>query len=253
MISPDSAYHVLLFSSVGVLTAVLGALPFAGGRRLSAKWIGGASSLAGGAMLGAGYVIALRALELSESGATLGGTLGVVFTRSLQLFARVDRLDPRAEPRGLREDEKDRHRFVLQGSLHAAIEGAAIGVAMALDLSLGVFVALAFAVHNVGESVALSAVLRRRGASVRACIGSSIATKLAQPVVAIVTFLLCPTFGPVLPIAVGFAAGSLLFLVLSDVAPGSYEYVDSRIVAMLLSFAAGAVVLLESAWTGAGA
>jgi len=246
----DPVLTVLIFSSVAALAGGLGALPFVGGRFPSSTWLGGAYSISGGAMLGAGYVLAVRGLERGDVTTIIGGLLGVACTRWLRSYAHVE--DLASDPAEERPAVDTAGRYVLRGSLHAALEGVAIGAAMAHDLSLGVFLALAFALHNVGESMALTDVLCRRGARWTACAGLGIATNVAQPLLAVFAFALAPALGNGFPVLVGFGAGSLVFLVLSEVTPASYERADSRLVAILLSGSAAALILIDAVMTGGG-
>ena len=98
---------------------------------------------------------------------------------------------------------------------------------------------------NVGEGMALTAVLRQRGMTVGESAGLCVVTNVTQPLFAIVAFALSPALGHFLPAALGFAAGSLVFLVLTELAPASYERASRTLVATLMSIAAAAVVFLE--------
>jgi zinc transporter ZupT len=54
-----------------------------------------------------------------------------------------------------------------------------------------------------------------------------------------------------LPWAAGFAAGALLFLVLTELLPGSYERAHRAAVALLVSTAAGLTILAHALLMGA--
>jgi zinc transporter ZupT len=192
---------VLLFSSLAALLAALGVVPFAAGRQPSPVWIAGAYALASGLMLGAGHLLMSRGLER--------GAFAVV--------AGSDRRPETANQEGLG------YKLLLESMLHATAEGVAIGVAMVLEIKLGVFVALALAVHNIGEAMALTDALRRRGVSIGAAAGLCVGTNVPQPLLALAVFALEPVLGALLPAALGFAAGALVFLVLTELLPASYE------------------------------
>ena len=66
--------------------------------------------------------------------------------------------------------------------------------------------------------------LRANGASVAKCIWYSILTSLPQPVVAVPAFLLVSVFQPLLPASLGFAGGAMIFLVVQELLPESFEY-----------------------------
>ncbi len=117
---------------------------------------------------------------------------------------------------------------------------------MALELRLGIYLALALAVHNVGEAMALTDVLRRRGVSAGESAGLAVVTNVVQPLLAVVVFALSPSLRELFPAFLGFAAAALVFLALTELVPASYHRADARIVALLVSAAAGAVVLLQA-------
>ena len=242
---------VLLFGSLAAGSAALGALPFAGGRRPGPAWIGSAYALAGGAMLGVGYLLMSRGLAEATLPVVLGAVAGVAYTRWVQSYAGLDDLDDRADL-----PAPYSYKFILQDTLHASAEGVAIGVAMALELELGIFLAVALAIHNVGEAMALTDVLRGRPAAdtapttVGESAGLAVVTNVTQPLMAVVAFAISPALGALFPAFVGFAAAALVFLTLTDLVPASYQRADARLVALLVSVAAAVVVLLQAVFLG---
>ncbi len=242
MDSIDPVLIVLLFGALAAAASALGAVPFAFGDGPRPWVLGAAYALASGFMLGAGYLLMSEGLGAETVYAVLGGGLGVAYTWWTQSYPGTDRLDTAPETE---VDRDTGYKTILQSTLHSAAEGVAIGVAMVVDLSLGVFMALALAVHNVGEGMALSATLRRRGMTVAESAGLCVVTNVTQPLFAIVAFALSPALGHFLPAALGFSAGSLVFLVLTELAPASYERASRTLVATLMSIAAAAVVFLE--------
>ena len=246
----DPVLEVLFLGLLAAGAASLGALPFRFAREPKASWIGIAEALASGLMLGAGYLLMTRAPPAGPLFAVLGGGLGVAYTYWTQIYPGTDRLDTRPD----REISQDAgYKTLLQSTLHSASEGVAIGIAMVVDRPMGVFLALALAVHNIGEGMALTDVLRQRGISVAESAGLCVMTNLTQPLFAIVAFSLSPSLGAdFLPAALGFSAGSLVFLVLTELAPASYERASKPLVATLMSVAAAAVVFLESVFVRGG-
>jgi zinc transporter ZupT len=137
------------------------------------------------------------------------------------------------------------YRVLLQNALHSAAEGIAVGMATVLELRLGIFLALALAVHNIAESMALTEILRRQGATVAEAAGLCVVAKITTPVLALAAFALAPVMTALLPGALGFAAGCLVFLVLTELLPASYRRAAKLPVGVMVSAAAGAMVLLE--------
>ncbi len=239
----DPVLTVLFFGALAAGAAALGALPFAFGEGPRGEWIGAAYALASGFMVGAGYLLMREGLRTEGLFVVLGAGLGVAYTWWTRSYAGLERLDTRPDRRVGRDTG---YKTILQSTLHSAAEGVAIGVAMRVELSLGIFMALALAVHNVGEGMTLTEVLRRRGMTVGESAGLCVVTNVPQPLMAVVAYALAPALGHFLPAALGFAAGSLVFLVLTELAPASYERASRTLVATLMASAAAAMVFLES-------
>lgn len=233
---------VLLFSSLAALLAALGVVPFIGGRQPPAVWIAGAYALASGLMLGSGHLLMSRGLERGALAVVAGAAVGVLYAWWIKRYTGAHVVDRRPETAS---DAGLGYKLLLESMLHAAAEGVAIGVAMVLDLGLGIFLALALAAHNIGEAMALTDTLRRRGISLGAAAGLCVGTNVPQPLLALAVFALEPVLGGLLAAALGFAAGALAFLVLTELLPASYERGRGVVIALVLTVAAGAVLLLE--------
>jgi ZIP family zinc transporter len=233
---------VLLFSSLAALLAALGVVPFAAGRQPSPVWIAGAYALASGLMLGAGHLLMSRGLERGAFAVVAGAALGVLYAWWIKRYTGAHVSDRRPETAN---QEGLGYKLLLESMLHATAEGVAIGVAMVLEIKLGVFVALALAVHNIGEAMALTDALRRRGVSIGAAAGLCVGTNVPQPLLALAVFALEPVLGALLPAALGFAAGALVFLVLTELLPASYERAGGTVIALVVTVTAGTVLLLE--------
>lgn len=238
---PGEPVLIVLFAGLGAaLLSGLGALPFSTARSRP-RLAGGAEALASGLMMGSGYLLMTEALDRRELLALFGAGLGVLYTYLVQSYAGTLELDPEPDD----GDPAHGYKVLLQGTLHSASEGLAIGVAMVVDLRLGLLVAAALALHNVAEGVALSEVLRRRGMGMGEAAGLAIVTKTTQPLFALATFALAPVLERWVAGALGFAASCLLFLVLTELLPSSYRRASTVIIASLVTLSAAAVVLME--------
>lgn len=252
---------VLVFSGVAALLAALGVVPFLGGRRPAPAVLGAAAALAGGLMIGAGYLLIDRGLDHGAFTTVLGIAGGILYTLVVQAWGRLELPSPgvatdretpaEGEPP---EPALDTPRLLLRDALHSAAEGVAIGVAFLVEPALGIFVAGALALHNVGEAMILTDAVLTDGpagsgggpATPLRAAGLAVATNLPQPLLALVAFALHPLLAGFLPAALGFAAGSLLFLVLTELLPGAYPRLRHDGVAAVVGIGAGAVVLLEA-------
>lgn len=238
----DPTLIVLTSSAAAALAASLGALPLLARERLPGVWIGWASALAAGMMLGAAYT--LTALEGAALPQALGALLGIAFTYwTHAVIGTQDLVLNRLEE----SDPVFGYKILLTDSLHSASEGVAIGVAMVADLSFGLFMALAIAAHNVPEGTVLCAVLKGQGVGRAHAAGLAVAVNVTQVLLAVVTFAVVSTHPGALPWALGFAVGALVQLVLVELLPESYRVAGYTSIAVVASIAMGMVVLLEGA------
>ncbi|MEE8526869.1 MAG: hypothetical protein V3T72_23285 [Thermoanaerobaculia bacterium] len=191
-------------SAVTALAAALGALVV----RARSTWparLGWANAVASGLMLGVSYVLAEQGLQWPALATAVGAVVGILLVASLhQTFGAQDL------ERNLVAEQAPGYttKIVLGTSLHAAAEGIALGVAMALHLRLGVFMAVALAVHKVAEGAVLCAVLGGQGASSTRAATVAVVSNLAAVPAAAGAFLLVGGWPVSIPWFVGFAVGT---------------------------------------------
>ena len=94
-------------------------------------------------------------------------------------------------------------------TLHSFTEGVAVGVAFGGEEAPRPWsIAVAIAVHNIPEGLAISLVLVPRGASVSSAAAAGASSPACRsPLMAVPAYLLVETFGAVLPAGLGFAGG----------------------------------------------
>jgi ZIP family zinc transporter len=130
-------------------------------------------------------------------------------------------------------------------TVHSFAEGVGVGVAYADGATLGLVIAIAIAVHNIPEGLAISAVLVPRGSSVAAAAGWSIVSSLPQPLMAVPAFLFVETFGPLLAPGLGFAAGAMAWMVVGQLLPDARANARPAPVAVAFTLAFAAMAALE--------
>lgn len=97
----------------------------------------------------------------------------------------------------------------------------------------GVLVTLAIGLHNVPEGLAVATVLSARGIPPRQALLWTLATALPQPLVALPSFLFVDTFSALLPVALGFAAGCMIWMVFAELLPDALADASSHTQARL--------------------
>jgi zinc transporter ZupT len=121
-----------------------------------------------------------------------------------------------------------------------------VGVAFGASETLGVFIAIAIAVHNIPEGLAISLVLVPRGVSVWRAAGWSVFSSLPQPLMALPAFLFVETFEPFLPVGLGFAAGAMLWLVVAELLPEAVAEARAGAVAATAAVSAAAMIAFQT-------
>lgn len=212
----------LIAGLISALFTGLGAIPVALLRTDSTKVAAFSSAAAGGMMIGASVLsLVQKGMGLHDFATVevvIGLLLGAVFLSGCEHF-HPEEEDPDgngASKRGL---------FVFVAMLfHSFPEGLAIGIGFATgDAPFGLLMALAIAVHNIPEGVAISLAMRADGASIPKCALYSIASSMPQPIMAVPAAYAAWLFKPLMPLGLGFAAGAMLYLVVSELIPEALE------------------------------
>ena len=237
---------VLLFSSLAALTAALGAAPLALGAPPARRVIGWANALAGGLMIGVAYTLLHEGLDGALAAGGFGTLVGLVCVRGTHTATGTGELDLE-RPEGAGSDYS--YKALLVDSLHAADEGVAIGVAMAVSLPLGIAMAATLAVHNVPEAMVLNSVLTSRGMKPFQSSFLSVVVNVNQVLLAVVTFTLIGLWPWLLPWVAGFAVGALIYRTLVELLPESYRQAGQTSIAVVTLLAMGVVVLLTGVAT----
>lgn len=214
-------FDTIVAATVTVLACGLGGLPFVFVKDFPEPLARAGWAAAGGLMLAAS-VFNLIMPGVATAGinpVALGILLGALLMVGTALWLR----DREIEFSGLSAVDSRRALLVLITlTIHSFPEGIAIGVAFGSgELSLGLVMMIAIAIHNIPEGVAVSLPLRAQGVSGWKCVGWATFSSLPQLIAAVPAYLAMVAFRPLLPYAFGFAAGAMIFLVLSEMIPES--------------------------------
>src|SRR6056300_1880314 len=123
---------------------------------------------------------------------------------------------------------------VLFGGVAAGIPEATIGGAVALALGIGI--------QNFPEGLAVSMPLRRQGVNRVKSFWFGQLSAIVEPIAAVVGAVAVTFFTPILPYALAFAAGAMIFVVVEEVIPETQrdKYTDIA----TLGFIGGFVVMM---------
>ncbi|MDX1767492.1 MAG: ZIP family metal transporter [Arenibacter troitsensis] len=123
---------------------------------------------------------------------------------------------------------------VLFGGVAAGFDGATIGGAVALAMGIGL--------QNFPEGFAVAMPLRRQGLSRRKSFMFGQASALVEPISAVLGAWAVLTFQPILPYALSFAAGAMIFVVVEEVIPETQQDKYTDIATM--GFIGGFIIMM---------
>jgi ZIP family zinc transporter len=221
------------------------------GRRLLDSMLG----FAAGVMIAASYWSLLApSIEMAEGGilpawfpAVTGFLAGALFLRGIDLVLPHLHLNARiSEAEGVKTQWQRSILMVLAITLHNIPEGLAVGVAFGAVVTgdtaaLGGAIALAIGIglQNFPEGIAVAAPLRRSGMSRWKSFYYGQLSAVVEPVAGVIGVLAVTAARPILPYALAFAAGAMIFVVVEEVIPESQRggFTDLATFSTMIGFA----------------
>ncbi|KIX21249.1 dihydroorotate dehydrogenase [Flavobacterium sp. 316] len=212
----------------------------------------------GGVMVAASYWSLLApAIEMSEGEgfvkvmpAAVGFLMGALF-----LFA-LDKTLPHLhinfkESEGIKSPWQRTTLLVLAITLHNIPEGLAVGVLFGgvaagipeASIAGAVTLAIGIGIQNFPEGIAVSMPLRRMGMSRRKSFMYGQASAIVEPIAGVIGALAVTFFTPILPYALAFAAGAMIFVVVEEVIPETQQDKNTDIATM--GFIGGFIVMMS--------
>lgn len=124
---------------------------------------------------------------------------------------------------------------VLFGGVAAGFDGATIGGAVALAIGIGL--------QNFPEGFAVAMPLRRQGISRRKSFWYGQLSAAVEPIAGVLGAWAVLSFKPILPYAMAFAAGAMVFVVVEEVIPESQQ--DKYTDISTMGFIAGFIIMMS--------
>lgn len=216
----------------------LGAATVFMAKDMSRKVLDGMLGFAAGVMIAASYWSLLApAIEMSEGKdipawfpAMAGFLIGGIFLRGIdKILPHLHIGLPIEEAEGIKTSWQRSTLLVLAITLHNIPEGLAVGVAfggVAAGLSTATFggamaLAIGIGIQNFPEGLAVSMPLRREGMSRARSFWYGQLSGMVEPIAGVTGAALVLFSQPILPYAMGFAAGAMIFVVVEEVVPES--------------------------------
>ncbi len=207
-------------------------------KSINRKVLDGMMGFAAGVMIAASFWSLLApAIDLSEE---MGGVIWIpavvgFMLGGLFLFI-VDKTLPHLHP-GLTIDKAEGKKSSWQRSIllvsaitiHNIPEGLAVGVAFgavaagipSASVAGAVALAIGIGIQNFPEGASVSIPLRREGFSRRKAFLYGQASGMVEPIAGVLGALAVIVFRPILPYALAFAAGAMIYVVVEELVPES--------------------------------
>jgi ZIP family zinc transporter len=207
-------------------------------RSINRKVLDGMLGFAAGVMIAASYWSLLApAIEMAEEGslpawvpAAVGFLMGGFFLWIIdKILPHLHLGFPREEAEGIKTSWHRSVLLVLAITLHNIPEGLAVGVAFgalasdlpSASLAGAVTLALGIGIQNFPEGTAVSVPLRREGFSRLKSFWYGQLSGVVEPIAGVLGALAVILIKPLLPYALAFAAGAMIYVVVEELIPES--------------------------------
>ncbi len=225
-------------------------------REINRKMLNGMLGFAAGVMIAASYWSLLSpAIEMANGlgiipwiPATVGFLLGGFFIWLIdRILPHLHLGFPSDKVEGIHTSWQRSVLLVLAITLHNIPEGLAVGVAFgalaadlpSANLAGAIALALGIGIQNIPEGAAVSVPLRREGISVLKSFWYGQLSGIVEPVAGVIGAAAVILIQPILPYALAFAAGAMIFVVVEELIPESQidKNTDIATIGAMLGFA----------------
>ena len=179
--------------------------------------------------------------------ASIGFGLGALFIFSLDKVLPHIHINFK-ESEGIKTPWHKTTLLVLAITLHNIPEGLAVGVlfggvAAGIPEASIAALAIGIGIQNFPEGIAVSMPMRRQGVSRFKSFWYGQLSAIVEPIAAVIGALAVTFFTPILPYALAFAAGAMIFVVVEEVIPETQQdrYTDIA----TLGFIGGFIVMMS--------
>ncbi len=225
-------------------------------RSVNKKLLDGMLGFAAGVMIAASYWSLLApAIEMSEGKdipkwfpPLAGFLMGAVFLRIIdKILPHLHLGFPIQKAEGIKTSWHRTTLLILAVTLHNIPEGLAVGVAFgavaagipSADLAGAVALAIGIGLQNFPEGLAVSMPIRREGVSRLKSFWYGQLSGIVEPIAGVIGAAAVLISKPILPYALSFAAGAMIFVVVEELIPESQRGGNTDIATMgaILGFA----------------
>ncbi len=229
-----SGWQLILYGTLATvatgLASGLGALPVLVFKNVSDKVLDALLGFAAGVMLAAtAFSLLVPAIKVGGIWLTSSGiVIGAIF------LAYSDRIIPHIHfvsgAEGPSSTLKRIWLLILAITLHNFPEGLSVGVGFGSgDLATAVTLAIAIAIQNMPEGLAVALPLIREGYSPLRSLLYATLSGLAEPIAGFLGAAAVALARPIVPVAMGFAAGAMLYVISEEIIPETHRKGYARV------------------------
>ncbi|MEJ5090979.1 ZIP family metal transporter [Sphingobacterium faecium] len=226
-------------------------------KEMNKNVLDGMLGFTGGVMVAASvWSLLIPAIDMSEGTgfiqvvpAVVGFLIGAAF-----LFS-IDKVLPHLhinfkKVEGVKTPWQKTTLMILAITLHNIPEGLAVGVLFGsvaagvpeATIAGAVILAIGIGLQNFPEGIAVAMPLRRMGMSRRKSFFYGQASAIVEPIAGVLGAMAVVTFTPILPYALAFAAGAMIFVVVEEVIPEAQQNKNSDIAT--IGFIGGFILMM---------
>lgn len=177
----------------------------------------------------------------------IGFLLGGLFLRIVDKILPHLHIDfPMAEAEGLKTSWQRSVLLILAITLHNIPEGLAVGIAFgalsanleSASLTQALALTIGIGLQNFPEGASVSLPLRREGMACKKCFWYGQLSGIVEPIAGVIGALTVVLIQPILPYALSFAAGAMMFVIIEELIPESQlsKHTDLATVWTMLGF-----------------
>ena len=248
----------LLIPMAGI---VLGsAMVFLSRNEMSEKLQKSLLGFAAGVMVSASFwSLLLPSVEMDKG----AGKLAIIptaigFLAGMGFLLLIDMLTPHlhigsTQAEGPRSHLSRTTKLMLAVTIHHLPEGMAIGVVLAgagqgdmgISAAGALVVSVGIAIQNIPEGAVVSIPMRASGKSLKKSFLMGCLSGIAQPLGAVLVWVLAAVFVPILPYLLSFAAGAMLYVVVEELIPEASSGKHTNLSTVLFAVGFALMMLLD--------
>ena len=210
--------YIILFSIIGGILSLVGGFILLSNRKNADLLARYATPFSGGALLAAVFLDLLpEGIDVDSAEtvllATLGGILVFFIAEGfLQWFHHHhEHSDHSHDPKI--------SLIIIGDTMHNALDGVAIAASFIISIPTGIVTTIAIATHEIPQEIGDFGLLLSKGLSRKKVLLANLLSACSTVVAAVVTYLVGRDNGLPTGVLLGFSAGFLLYIALSDIVP----------------------------------